>query len=160
MDNKLALVALVGAILALLFAVVKAKGVLAFDEGNDKMKKLSASIREGAMAYLKRQYKVLVVFFVVMFVILGIMAAFGMLTWFVPVAFVVGGFFSGLSGYVGMSIATRANARTANACQTGLNKGLRIAFSAGSVMGFTVVGLGLLYISAWYLILKVVFGLD
>ena len=160
MDNTLALVALVGAILALLFAVVKAKGVLAFDEGNDKMKKLSASIREGAMAYLKRQYKVLVVFFVVMFVILGIMAAFGMLTWFVPVAFVVGGFFSGLSGYVGMSIATRANARTANACQTGLNKGLRIAFSAGSVMGFTVVGLGLLYISAWYLILKVVFGLD
>ena len=100
MDNTLALVALVGAILALLFAVIKAKGVLAFDEGNDKMKKLSASIREGAMAYLKRQYKVLVVFFVVMFVILGIMAAFGMLAWFVPVAFVVGVFFSGLSGYV------------------------------------------------------------
>lgn len=160
MDKTLALVALAGAVLALLFAVVKAKGVLAFDEGNDKMKKLSASIREGAMAYLKRQYKVLIVFFIAMFVILSIMAAFGMLTWFVPVAFVVGGFFSGLSGYVGMSIATRANARTANACQTGLNNGLRIAFSAGSVMGFTVVGLGLLYISVWYLLLKVVFGMD
>ena len=160
MDKTLALVALAGAVLALLFAVVKAKGVLAFDEGNDKMKKLSASIREGAMAYLKRQYKVLIIFFIAMFVILSIMAAFGMLTWFVPVAFVVGGFFSGLSGYVGMSIATRANARTANACQTGLNKGLRIAFSAGSVMGFTVVGLGLLYISVWYLLLKVVFGMD
>ena len=160
MDKTLALVALAGAVLALLFAVVKAKGVLAFDEGNDKMKKLSASIREGAMAYLKRQYKVLIIFFIAMFVILSIMAAFGMLTWFVPVAFVVGGFFSGLSGYVGMSIATRANARTANACQTGLNKGLRIAFSAGSVMGFTVVGLGLFYISVWYLLLKVVFGMD
>ncbi len=160
MDNTLALVALGGSVLALLFAVIKAKGVLAFDEGSDHMKKLSRSIRTGAMAYLSRQYKILVIFFVAMFVVLGAMAAFGLLTWFVPVAFVVGGVLSGLSGYVGMSIATRANARTANACQTGLNRGLQIAFSAGSVMGFTVVGLGLLYISIWYLVLKIGFGLS
>lgn len=160
MDQTLALVALAGAIIALLFAVVKAKGVLAFDEGSEQMQKLSKSIRTGAMAYLSRQYKILAIFFVAMFVILGIMAAVGLLTWFVPFAFVIGGILSAASGYVGMSIATRANARTANACQKGLNNGLKIAFSAGSVMGFTVVGLGLLYISLWYIVLKMGFGLE
>lgn len=157
MDNYLALFTLAGSVLALLFALTRAKNVLSFDEGNDTMKKISGNIRKGAMAYLTRQYRILIIFFVAMFVVLGVMAALGFLTWYVPFAFITGGFFSGLSGFIGMNIATRANARTANACQTGLNKGLRVAFSAGSVMGFTVVGLGLLDISIWYLLLRVVF---
>lgn len=123
------------------------------------MAKISASIHVGSMAYLKRQYQVLIPFFVGMFGVLLLMAATGFLTWFVPFAFITGGFFSGLSGFVGMQIATKANARTAAACQTGLNNGLRVAFSAGSVMGFTVVGLGLLDISIWYLLLNMVFKL-
>ena len=148
-----------GALLAIAFAVIMAKRVLSFDEGTEKMKKISASIRAGANAYLKRQYTIVLIFFGVMFVVLGAMAIFGLLTPYVPFAFVTGGFFSGLSGFVGMKIATAANARTANACRTGLNKGLRVAFSAGSVMGFTVVGLGLLDIAIWFTLLKFVFGL-
>lgn len=155
-----ACVTLACAILALVFVVGTAKRVLGFDEGTDTMKKISASIRAGANAYLKRQYAVVAVFFVVMFVILSIMAAAAMLTWFVPFAFVTGGCFSALSGFVGMKIATVANARTANACISGLNNGLRVAFSAGSVMGFTVVGLGLLDISIWSILLKFVFKLS
>ena len=150
----------VGSLLAIAFAGIMAKRVLGFDEGTDRMKKISSSIRKGANAYLKRQYTIVLIFFAAMFAILIGMAAFGLLTWFVPFAFVTGGFFSGLSGFVGMKIATAANARTANACRTGLNKGLRVAFSAGSVMGFTVVGLGLLDISIWFTLLKFVFGLD
>ena len=161
MDDKL-LVALIflGAIAALVFAVIMAKRVLKFSEGNDLMKKISASIRAGANAYLKRQYKVVAIFFAAMFVILGVMAIFNLLTPYVPFAFITGGFFSALSGFVGMKIATSANARTANACQEGLNRGLRVAFSAGSVMGFTVVGLGLLDIAFWFFLLKFVFQLS
>ena len=122
------------------------------------MKKIDSAIRAGANAYLKRQYKVVIVFFACMLVILSAMASFKMLTWYVPFAFVTGGFFSALSGYIGMKIATAANSRTANACREGLNKGLRVAFSAGSVMGFTVVGLGLLDISIWFTLLKFVFN--
>ena len=95
-----------------------------------------------------------------MIVVLCIMAALKLLTWFVPFAFLTGGFFSGLSGFVGMRIATKANCRTANACRDGLNRGLRVAFSAGSVMGFTVVGLGLLDISVWFMLLRFVFKLE
>ena len=159
MDNWLVLFTLVGSIIALLFVMATARKVLRFSEGSDKMKKIAASIRTGAHAYLKRQYSIVSVFFVGMFVILCIMAACKLLTWFVPFAFITGGFFSGLSGYIGMTIATRANSRTANACQDSLNKGLRVAFSAGSVMGFTVVGLGLLDISLWYFLLKFAFQL-
>ena len=159
MDNWLVLFTLVGSIIALLFVMATARKVLRFSEGTDKMKKIAASIRTGAHAYLKRQYTIVSVFFVGMFVILCIMAACKLLTWFVPFAFITGGFFSGLSGYIGMTIATRANSRTANACQDSLNKGLRVAFSAGSVMGFTVVGLGLLDISLWYFLLKFAFQL-
>ena len=158
MENYLVIATFVGAILAIVFAVIMAKRVFKFDEGTEKMKKISASIRQGANAYLKRQYTIVAVFFVGMFVILCAMAAFKMLTWYVPFAFVTGGLFSGLSGFVGMKIATASNARTANACRQGLNRGLRIAFSAGSVMGFTVVGLGLLDISIWFFLLKYVFG--
>ena len=147
------------ALLALLFSVFTARKVLKFSEGTDLMKKISSSIRKGANAFLKRQYRIVLVFFGIMFVILGVMAIFGLLTPFVPFAFLTGGFFSALSGFIGMKIATASNARTANACQEGLNRGLRIAFSAGSVMGFTVVGLGLLDISLWFFLLKFVFKL-
>ncbi len=146
-------------LIALLFALLKAKKVLKFDEGNDLMKKISQSVRKGANAYLSRQYRIVIVFFAVIFVILGAMAIMKLLTPYVPFAFLTGGFFSGLSGFIGMKIATASNARTANACREGLNKGLRIAFSAGSVMGFTVVGLGLLDITLWVFLLKFVFKL-
>ena len=148
------------AVLALLFAFFTARKVLGFSEGNDVMKRISASIRAGANAYLKRQYKVVIIFFAVMFVLLGVMAYFDLISVYTPFAFLTGGFFSGLSGFIGMKIATLSNARTANACQEGLNRGLRVAFSAGSVMGFTVVGLGLLDTSLWFLLLKFGFGLD
>ncbi|MBE6573114.1 MAG: sodium-translocating pyrophosphatase [Ruminococcaceae bacterium] len=160
MDKILVALTFAAAALALIFAFVTSRRVLGFSEGNDKMKKISSSIRQGANAYLKRQYKVVVIFFAVMFVILGVMALFDLLTPYVPFAFITGGFFSALSGFIGMKIATLANARTANACQEGLNRGLRVAFSAGSVMGFTVVGLGLLDISVWFFLLKFVFGLE
>ncbi|MBQ7548087.1 MAG: sodium-translocating pyrophosphatase [Clostridia bacterium] len=160
MDKYLALMTLAGSVFALIFAFVMARRVMNFSEGTEKMKKIAGSIRQGANAYLKRQYTIVAIFFAVMFVVLSLMAfVFKLLTPFVPFAFVTGGFFSGLAGFVGMKISTYANARTANACREGLNKGLRIAFSAGSVMGFTVVGLGLLDISIWYLLLKFAFKL-
>ena len=151
---------LAGALVAIVFAVVMAKKVMGFSEGTEKMKKIAESIRKGANAYLKRQYTVVAIFFAGMFLILGVMAILGYLTPYVPFAFLTGGFFSGLSGFIGMKIATASNARTANACREGLNKGLRVAFSAGSVMGFTVVGLGLLDISVWFILLKFVFKLE
>ena len=160
MEKYLVLATFVGSIIALLFAFITGKRVLSFDEGTPLMSKISRSIREGANAYLKRQYTVVGIFFACMIVVLCIMAACKLLTWFVPFAFLTGGFFSGLSGFVGMRIATKANCRTANACQNGLNKGLRVAFSAGSVMGFTVVGLGLFDISVWFMLLRFVFKLE
>lgn len=160
MDNYLILFTFIGSVIALLFAIFTAKKVLKFSEGTDKMKKISKSIRMGANAFLKRQYIIVAIFFSVLFVILSIMAILGLLTPYVPFAFITGGFFSALSGFVGMKIATASNARTANACREGLNRGLRVAFSAGSVMGFTVVGLGLLDISIWFFLLKYVFNLS
>ena len=160
MEKYLVIATFIGSIIALLFAFITGKRVLSFDEGTPLMSKISRSIREGANAYLKRQYTVVGIFFACMIVVLCIMAACGLLTWFVPFAFLTGGFFSGLSGFVGMRIATKANCRTANACRDGLNKGLRVAFSAGSVMGFTVVGLGLLDISVWFMLLRFVFKLE
>ena len=143
MEKWLIAVTFAAALLALLFAVFCAHKVMKFPEGTDLMKKISASIKKGANAFLKRQYKIVLIFFAAIFVILGVMAFTNLLTPFVPFAFLTGGFFSALSGFIGMKIATASNARTANACQTGLNQGLRVAFSAGSVMGFTVVGLGI-----------------
>ena len=160
MEKMLVALTFACAALALLFAVVTARKVLKFPEGTDRMKKISAFIRSGANAYLKRQYKIVLIFFAAMFVVLGVMALLDMLTVYVPFAFLTGGFFSALSGFIGMKIATASNARTANACREGLNKGLRVAFSAGSVMGFTVVGLGLLDISIWFFLLKFVFDLS
>ncbi len=160
LTNYLPFIALSGALIAILFAILTAKKVLKFSEGNEKMQKISLSIRKGANAYLKRQYSVVLIFFGVMFVLLLAMAIFNLLDFCVPFAFVTGGFFSALSGFIGMKIATYANARTANACISGLNNGLRVAFSAGSVMGFTVVGLGLLDISIWFIILKYGLGYE
>lgn len=160
MAKYIAIFTFIGAALALVFAILTAKKVLRFPEGTEKMKKISASIKQGANAYLKRQYLVVLVFFGVMFLVLGGMAIAGLLTPYVPFAFITGGFFSALSGFVGMKIATASNSRTANACREGLNKGLRVAFSAGSVMGFTVVGLGLFDIALWFALLKFVFRLE
>ncbi len=160
LDKWIVILTAVCSALALLFAVLTAKRVMGFSEGTERMQKISASIRKGANAYLGRQYRIVLIFFGAMFVILGVMAFAKLLTPYVPFAFLTGGFFSGLSGFIGMKIATAANARTANACQEGLNRGLRVAFSAGSVMGFTVVGLGLLDISIWLFLLKFVFKLD
>ncbi len=128
MVENLYWVSFAAAVIALLFAFIQSRRVLKADEGTARMSQISRYVRTGAQAYLKRQYKIIGIFFICMFVILCIMAAFGKLTWFVPFAFVTGGFFSGLSGFIGMSIATRANARTAAAAQKGLNRGLRVAF--------------------------------
>lgn len=154
---SLTLLAPIGSALALVFALFLARRVLKTDEGTDLMKKISGAVRKGANAYLKRQYLGVLSFFAVVFVVLLILAFLGHLTMFVPFAFLTGGFFSGLSGFIGMKIATAANGRTANASRTSLNSGLRVAFSAGAVMGFVVVGLGLLDISFWYYLLKFVF---
>ena len=151
---SLTILAPIGSTLALLFALFLARRVLKESEGNDLMKKISLAVRKGANAYLKRQYTGVIVFFAIMFIVLLVLALTGYLTPFVPFAFITGGFFSGLSGFIGMKIATSANARTANASQKSLNAGLKVAFSSGAVMGFVVVGLGLLDISFWYYFLK------
>ncbi|MBR2340646.1 MAG: sodium-translocating pyrophosphatase [Clostridia bacterium] len=160
MEKYILLSTLLGAVFALVFAIIMARRIMKVSEGSDRMIKISASIREGANAYLKRQYVIVAIFFACLFAVLGIMAIAGVLSPFVPFAFVSGGVFSALSGFIGMKIATASNARTANACRTSLNSGLRIAFSAGSVMGFAVVGLGLLDISLWFCLLKFVFKLE
>ena len=152
-------IGLVGAVLALLFALFQSRKVLRFSEGTDLMKKIAASIRQGANAYLKRQYTTVVKFFIVMVIILAILAVVKFVSPFVPFAFVTGGFYSALAGFVGMKIATSSNARTAHAAHESLNKGLNVAFSSGAVMGFTVVGLGLLDISVWFIILNYGFHL-
>ena len=151
--NAMVLVA-AGAVLALVFSATMFRRVKAQPVGTPQMEKISNAVSSGATAYLKRQYKGVAVFFVVVFCILLAMAALGFLSFFTPFAFVTGGFFSGLAGFVGMKTATMANCRTANAASESLNRGLRVAFSAGSVMGFTVVGLGLLDLSIWYFFLK------
>ncbi len=150
----------VGAVAALLYVAYLYKKVLKEDEGTAEMKKIAGNIKHGAMAYLKRQYKGVGIFFVIMFVVMMILSMFGMVNKFTPFAFVTGGLFSALSGYIGMSIATSSNSRTANAAMKSLNDGLKVAFSAGSVMGFTVVGLGLLDMSIWYYLLKMFLGND
>ena len=156
----------VGALIALLFAYSQAKRVKKFSEGTSTMQKIAAAIRKGANAYLKRQYKTVAIIFAVIAVILALLAyvpwinGAGLVNKFVPFAFVTGGFYSCLAGFVGMRIATTANARTANAASESLNRGLRVAISSGSVMGFTVVGLGILDVSVWFLILEYGFHCD
>ena len=143
-----------GALVALVFAGTMYARVHRQPVGTPQMEKISNAVSSGATAYLKRQYKGVAVFFAVVFCILLAMAAAGLLSYFTPFAFITGGFFSGLAGFIGMRTATMANCRTANAASESLNRGLRVAFSAGSVMGFTVVGLGLLDLSFWYFFLR------
>ena len=144
----------VGASLALIFTAYFAYTIFKVDEGTDRMKYIASSIRKGANAFLKRQYKGVGIFFIFMFIVLFILAQFKFVSIFMPFAFLTGGIFSGLSGYLGMKIATNSNSRTANACTKSLNSGLRVAFSSGLVMGLVVVGLALADLSIWYLILN------
>ena len=156
-------VGFLGALVAGLFAWVQAKKVLSYSEGNEKMRKIAANIRAGANAYLKQQYTTVFKVFIVVFIVLLVIAfASGgrMLSKFTPFAFVTGGIFSMLAGFVGMKIATNSNARTAQAASESLNKGLRVAFSSGSVMGFTVVGLGMLDITMWFFLLRYALGIN
>ena len=155
MENYL-WIGFIGAVLALLFAAIQRKKVMSYSEGNATMQKIAQSIREGANAYLKHQYSTVAKVFAVVFVVLVIIAfASGgeMLSKFTPFAFLTGGIWSMLAGLIGMKIATNSTARTAQAASESLNRGLRVAFSSGAVMGFTVVGLGMLDISIWLMIL-------
>jgi K(+)-stimulated pyrophosphate-energized sodium pump len=148
----------VGSIAALAFALYQAISVMKKDPGTSKMQEISKAVQEGAMAYLKQQYSVVGLVFIAVFALLALLSfGFGLISKFVPFAFITGGFFSGLSGFIGMSIATRANCRTASAVGKSLNDGLRVAFSSGTVMGMTVVGLGLLDLSIWWTLLRYVF---
>jgi K(+)-stimulated pyrophosphate-energized sodium pump len=145
---------------ALVLAWLLTVNILKKDEGTDRMKEIAAAVREGASAYLNRQYKTVGLFFAGVFVILLGLAFSGNVTFFEPFAFLTGGFCSALAGFIGMKIATSASARTAHACRTSLNDGLRVAFSSGSVMGFAVVGLGLVNLTLWYLGLRMYYGGD
>ncbi len=149
---------LIGSLCALTFAFMLARFVLAQDSGTDKMKEISESIQHGARAYLSQQYKVVGLIFIGLFALLSVLAyGFKLISIFVPFAFITGGFFSGLAGFIGMTVATKANAKTSWAARKSLNSGLRVAFSTGTVMGMTVVGLGLLDLTLWYSLLKLVF---
>ncbi len=141
-------------LIALGFAYYFFKIMMKSSEGTDKMKEIAQYVREGAMAYLKRQYKVVGIVFIILFVIFTILAFMGVQNPFVPVAFLTGGFFSGLCGFLGMKTATFASARTAHGASQSLNKGLQVAFRSGAVMGLVVVGFGLFDIAMWYWILN------
>ncbi len=140
-------------LLALGFAYYFYKNMKKEDEGTETMKKIAQHVREGAMAYLKQQYKVVTIVFIVLAILFAVMAYFGLQNEWVPFAFLTGGFFSGLAGFFGMKTATYASARTANAARNSLDSGLKVAFRSGAVMGLTVVGLALLDIAIWYVIL-------
>ena len=142
-------------LIALFFAWLFYRQMKKESEGTPTMKEIAQYVREGAMAYLKQQYKVVIIVFLVLAAIFAVLAyGFGVQNPWVPFAFLTGGFFSGLAGFIGMRTATYASARTANAVTHSLNKGLKLAFRSGAVMGLTVVGLGLLDISIWWLILR------
>ena len=148
-------------VLALAFAWYFHRQMMQESEGTPQMMKIAAAVRKGAMSYLKQQYKIVGIVFVCLAVMFAVMAyGFHVQNAWVPVAFLTGGFFSGLSGYLGMKTATYASARTAHAARKSLNSGLRIAFRSGAVMGLVVVGLGLLDISFWYLLLNAVIPED
>ncbi len=140
--------------LALVFAWIFFKSMMKNSEGTPRMKEIAQHVRDGAMAYLTRQYRVVTIVFVVLLIIFTILAIMGLQNPFVPVAFLTGGFFSGLCGFLGMKTATFASARTAHGASQSLNKGLQIAFRAGAVMGLVVVGFGLIDIAMWYFVLN------
>ena len=161
MDTLLFWLVPASSVLALAFAWYFHRQMMRQSEGTPQMKKIAAAVRRGAMSYLRQQYKVVGWVFLGLVILFSIMAyGFGVQNPWVPVAFLTGGFFSGLSGFLGMKTATQASARTANAARQSLNGGLRIAFRSGAVMGLVVVGLGLLDISFWYLLLDAVVPAD
>ena len=153
-SNSIVYIVLAASVLALTFAFIFYKQMMKQDEGTDLMKKIAAHVRKGAMAYLKQQYKVVIIVFIVLAAIFGIMAYFKLQNGVVWFAFLTGGFFSGLAGFFGMKTATYASARTANAARKSLNNGLQVAFRSGAVMGLVVVGLALLDVSVWFLVLN------
>ena len=157
----------IGSLLALGFAGYFIKCLMKESEGTDKMKEIAASIREGANAYLGRQYKVVGIYFAVVFILMLIMWKCGFLSIFTPFAFLTGGLFSGLCGWLGMKVATQANSRTTHACTKSLNAGLKIAFRSGAVMGLFVVGfarldisLGWFFLNWWYTEMDVIVDLS
>jgi len=144
-------IAPMGAVLALVFSYILFKDVKKQDPGTEQMQKIAKYVRDGAFAYLRQQYKGVGIFFVIAFIVFNIMAhVLHVLHWLIPLAFLTGGFFSGLAGFIGMNTATLASNRTTQAATQSLNKGLKVAFKAGGVMGLVVVGLGLLDISLWF----------
>ena len=147
----------ISAFIALLFAYIFYKGVMDKDEGTPRMREIAQAVRDGAMAYLRRQYRVVAIAFVVLFIIFLIMSSFNLQNKIVPYAFLTGGLFSGICGYFGMRTATNASARTTHAASKSLNEGLQVAFRAGAVMGLVVVGFALLDISAWFIALYYLF---
>lgn len=154
MENYLFWLVPASSVVALLLARYFYRGMMKQSEGTPRMKTIAGHVRKGAMSYLKQQYKIVGLVFLALVVLFAVMAyGFNLQNHWVPVAFLTGGFFSGLSGYLGMKTATYASARTANAARTSLNDGLRVAFRSGAVMGLVVVGLGLFDISFWYLLL-------
>ncbi len=154
MISSLFWIAPIAALLALLFAWIFYRNMLKAPAGNDRMQEIAQYVREGAMAYLGRQYRVVTIVFIVLVILLAFLAYIGVQNPFVPVAFLTGGFFSGLCGYLGMKTATQASSRTAQGASVSLNNGLKIAFRSGAVMGLIVVGFGLLDIVIWFLVLN------
>ena len=161
MDQLLFWLVPAASVLALCFAWYFHRQMMKESEGTPQMIKIAAAVRKGAMSYLRQQYKIVGWVFLGLVILFSIMAyGFGVQNSWVPIAFLTGGFFSGLSGFLGMKTATYASARTANAARNSLNAGLHIAFRSGAVMGLVVVGLGLLDISFWYLLLNAVIPVD
>ena len=155
MDNALFWITPAASVAALLFAFMFFKSMMRHSEGTETMQAIAQHVRVGAMAYLKQQYKVVGIFFIIIFLIFSYLA-YGLElqnTW-VPFAFITGGFFSGLAGFFGMKTATFASARVANAARESLDGGLKLAFRSGAVMGLVVVGLALLDLSIWFLVLN------
>ena len=153
-------VVLAASMLALGFAFYFYRAMLKKDEGTELMKKIASHVRKGAMAYLRQQYKVVTMVFIVLAVLFFVMSLYDLQNSWVWFAFLTGGFFSGLAGFFGMKTATYASARTANAARQSLNAGLQVAFRSGAVMGLTVVGLALLDVSVWFLVLDHFIGAE
>ncbi|MFW5923487.1 MAG: sodium-translocating pyrophosphatase, partial [Planctomycetota bacterium] len=147
----------VAAVIGLIFSYIFFRQFMKVDEGTDMMKEIAQHIREGANAYLRRQYTVVAVVFAILFVVFLVLALMGVQNPFTPPAFIAGGFFSGLCGFLGMRSATQASARTANKARESLNGGLMVAFRSGSVMGLSVVGFGLINVALWYFAMVVIY---
>ncbi|MCD6112495.1 MAG: sodium/proton-translocating pyrophosphatase, partial [Bacteroidales bacterium] len=148
----------IASVIALAFAYYFYKQMLKESEGTETIKKIALHVRKGAMAYIKQQYKIVGIFFIIMSIIFAILAyGFHLQNPWVPFAFLTGGFFSGLAGFIGMKTATYASGRTTFAATKSLNSALKVAFRSGAVMGLVVVGLGLLDISIWFIILNAVY---